>query len=189
MSSRTHSARAHVVGASLALALSASACHSAGTYGHSKVYAPTSDERAAIAGAVEYDPVEAQRFPDKWKSQSVWLFGVVTNRGTGPGGKSYLELSLRSLEPRNLCSTAAEETCRVTVGDREHGKLKVLVDLAGDDDVGEHRVGGRSLLRVVGRLTGEVDPVDGTPMLAASFVRHWPRDFYVTSRAASVMLR
>src|SRR5690242_4218360 len=84
------------------------ACHGAGPYGHSKVYAPTSSEESAVSGNKEYDPLLAERSLDKLKGRSVWLFGVVTNRAAGPGGSANVALSLRSLQPRNLCESSDE---------------------------------------------------------------------------------
>lgn len=165
------------------------ACHSAGPYGHSKVYAPTSDETNALAAAKDYDPVMAQRFPEQWRGKPVSVFGVVTNRGAGQDGAAYLALSVRTLEPRNLCDTDDEDTCRVTVGDREHAKLHALLKLGADDDIGEHSIGLGSLVRIVGTLGEDVDPNDGTPILRATFYRHWPRGFYVTAAAAGLMRR
>ena len=66
------------------------ACHGAGPYGHAKIYAAASAEEKAVAGNKEYDPLLAERALDKLKGRSVWLFGVVTNRGSGPGGATYV---------------------------------------------------------------------------------------------------
>jgi hypothetical protein len=181
--------RSTTILAGLAFAALASACGGAGAYGHSKVYAPTGDESRAVSAATEYDPVMAQRFPEQWRGKPVSLFGVVTNRGSGPGGAAYVTVSMRTLEPRNLCDTPDEDTCRVTVSDREHARMHVLLKLSADDELGERSVGLGSLLRVVGTIGDDLDPSDGTPILRATFYRHWPRNFYVTSKAAGSMLR
>jgi hypothetical protein len=170
-------------------ALSILACHGGGPYGHSKAYAPTSAEQGAIAGNKEYDPLLAERSLEKLKGRSVWLFGVVTHRGSGSGGAANVALSLRTLQQRNLCSSDDEDTCRVTVSEREMGRAHALLALAAEDDMGQDSVGLGSLLRVVGTVTEELDPNDGTPILRASFYRHWPRGSYVTTKAASVMKR
>ena len=70
----------------LSALLLATACHSAGLYGHARTYEPLSDEATATASAKEYDQVMAQRQPDKWKNKPVKLFGVVVTRQEGPGG-------------------------------------------------------------------------------------------------------
>jgi hypothetical protein len=169
--------------------LAAVSCQSAGPYGHRKVYAPLAAEANAVDGNKEYDSLLAERSIDKLKSRSVWLFGVVTNRGAGPGGAAYVALSLRSLQQRNLCESDDEDTCRVTVSEREMGRAHALLALAAEDDMGQESVGLGSLLRMVGTVTQDLDPNDGTPVLRASYYRHWPRGSYVTTKAASLMKR
>jgi hypothetical protein len=164
-------------------------CHSAGPFGHSKVYAPLSAEQSAVSANKEYDPLLAERAPDKLKGRSVWLFGVVTNRASGPGGAANVALSLRALQTRNLCESEDEETCRVTVSEREMGRAHALVALSAEDDMGQESVGLGSLLRIVATVTQDLDPNDGTPILRASFYRHWPRGYYVTTKASSFMKR
>jgi hypothetical protein len=164
------------------------ACGGAGRYGHAANYVPLGDEETATKSAKEYDPVMFQRQPDQWRGKPVMLFGVVTKRDAGPGGTAYLTLSVRRLEPRNLCeSHADEDTCRVTVSDAEFGVVHAQAVLHGDDDVGEHSVGGGSLLRLVGTFSEDVDPSDGAPIMHVTYYRHWPRYFYVTKAAASQM--
>jgi hypothetical protein len=170
------------------LTLSLAACRSAGPHGFAVEYAPTASERTAGVGARDYDPVMYARQPEVWRASKAALFGVVTRRGPGPGGAAYLTLSVRRLEPRNLCANANDEdTCRVTVSDREFGVVHVLSKLSGDDDLGERSVGIGSLVRAVGRFGEDVDPADGAPILRASFLRHWPRHFYVTRASADHM--
>jgi hypothetical protein len=170
-----------------ALAL-ASGCRGAGPYGHSPNYVPLADEETAIANAREYDPVMAQRQPEAWRALQVSLFGIVTNRSSGPAGGTYLTLSLRVLEARNLCDTANDDdTCRVTVSDKDFGVIHVIAPLRPEDDVGQHSVGGGSLLRVVGKLGESVDSNDGAPVLRASYYRHWPRHYFVTKASAEHM--
>jgi hypothetical protein len=165
------------------------ACHSPGPYGFSPNYATVDAEESATSGATEYDPVMAQRDPEGWRKKRVMLVGVVTTRGTGPGGGAYVSLSVRRLEPRNLCDNANDEdSCRVTVSDRDFGVVHALARLSPDDDYGPHSVGPGSLVRVVGTFGEDLDPTDGTPVLRASYYRHWPRNFYVT-RASAVHMR
>jgi hypothetical protein len=173
------------------VAVSASAlasCHSAGLYGHSKVYAPLSAEERALGGSKEYGAV-SERAPGKSKDRSSWLFGVVTNRGSGTGGAAYLALSIRALQLRNLCESDDEDSCRVTVSEREMGRVHALVALASEDDMGQESVGLGSLVRIVGTMSDDLDPNDGTPIVRASYYRHWPRGFYVTTKASSFMKR
>jgi hypothetical protein len=169
-------------------ALGLAACHSAGPYGHSVTYAPLGAEEQAVSGAREYDPVMFQRMPEEWRAKPTTLFGVVTSRGTGTGGGAYVALSVRRLEPRNLCENANDEdTCRVTVSDRDFGVVHAIVALRPEDDVGERSVGIGSLLRVVGLFGQDVDPNDASPVVRATYYRHWPRYTYVTRASAQNM--
>jgi hypothetical protein len=163
-------------------------CRSAGPYSYAPKYIATSDEETAASGAREYDPVMYQREPETWRKSSTVMFGVVSSRAPGPGGQAYLTLSVRRLEPRNLCTNANDEdTCRVTVTDRDFGKIHALAKLRPEDDVGEKSVGVGSLVRVIGQLGEDVDPNDGSPIIRASFYRHWPRYYYVTSARSDLM--
>lgn len=164
------------------------ACAGAGAYGHAPQYVPLDDETAAVAGAREYDPVMVERQPEDWRKGKVVLFGVVQRRSPGPGGQALLELTVRRLEPRNLCdSEHDDDSCRVTIDDKDFGVVYALVSLRGGDDTGPHAVGPRSLLRVVGTLGQDVSPDDGAPILHATYYRHWPPFYYVTRSAAREM--
>jgi hypothetical protein len=170
------------------LTAAATACHGAGPYGHSPRYVELSDETAAAAGARDYDPVMVERQPEAWRKGTVSLFGVVENRSAGPGGQALLKLSVRRLELRNLCeSNQDDDSCRVTVSDKDFGVVWALVELRGDDDVGPRSVGQRSLLRIVGTLGQDVATADGAPVLHARWSRHWPVYFYVTRASARDM--
>lgn len=170
------------------VALCLGGCSGGGKYGHSPKYIPTSEEEKALEGAREYDPVMYQREPEVWRKSKTTLFGVVTARAPGPGGAAYLTLSVRRLEPRNLCSNKNDDdSCRVTVSERDFGVVHALAALKPEDDVGEHSVGVGSLVRVIGQFGEDVDPGDGAPILRGSFYRHWPRHFYVTNAQADLM--
>lgn len=170
-----------------AAALLLSGCRSAGLYGYARTYVPLSDEASAAEHAREYDPVMAQRMPDKWKGKAVSVFGVVKRRAAGPGGATDLTLSVRTLAKRNLCSNSSDDSCRVTVSDREYALLHALVKLEEDDNIGKNSVGIGSLVRVIGVIGDAVDPNDGSPKLTATYYRHWPRDFYVTTADRATM--
>jgi hypothetical protein len=88
---------------------------------------------------------------------------------------------VRTLEARNLCDSSDDDSCRVTVSDHEYAIVHALLHLTTDDDLGEHSMGPRSLVRIVGTLSDDVDPSDGEPILLAKFYRHWPRGYYVTN--------
>jgi len=164
-------------------------CHSAGPYGFARNYQPLSAEAAASQGAREFDPVMAERDKDEWHKGLTSLFGVVKSRTAAKDGGAYLTLSMRTLSERNLCSDFDEDTCRVTVSEHEHATLHAIVKLANEDDIGQYSVGKGSLLRVVGKLSDEVDTDDGGPVLRVSYYRHWPRHYFVTTADAAQMPR
>lgn len=168
-------------------ALFAVGCHSAGPYGYSRVYSPLDEEEDALEGAAPLDPVMVERERGDFKNKKLSFFGVVKSRKEAPGGKAYLTLGMRTLSPRNLCDEMDEETCRVTVSDREHAVVHVVAKLQGADDIGKLSVQFGSLLRVVGRLADDVDKDDGGLVLQALYTRHWPRDYYVTTEAREHM--
>jgi hypothetical protein len=158
-----------------------SGCHSAGPYGYSRSYTPLSAESDAAEGAREYDPVMAERDKADWKKQKISVFGIVSKRTEGAGGAAYLTLSVRTLEERNLCEELDDDTCRVTVGEREFAVVHALVKLSPSDDIGEKSINRGSLVRVLGKVTDEVDAEDGAVVLKADYYRHWPRNFFVTT--------
>jgi hypothetical protein len=168
--------------ATFALTALTLSCRSAGPYGYSRVYTPTSDEAQTVRGKPELDPRNVQRSPSQ-QSRTFWAFGVVTHRSPGPGGAAYVALSLRALSPQNRCESRDEDTCRVTVSDRETGRAHALVTLTAEDDLGERSVALGSLLRVVGAIAEDVDPNDGSSILRATFYRHWPRGFYAAVKS------
>ena len=166
------------------VAVLAMAC-GAGPYGHARNYVTTSDEDEAMRGSTVFDPVEYAREPDKWRSGNISVFGIVTARSVGKGGKAYVTMGVRRLELRNACgSQNDEDSCRVTVSGRDLGVIHALATLQQEDDTGPVAIATGSLLRVVGFFGEEVDKADGTPIIHAKFYRHWPRHQYVTKSAA-----
>jgi hypothetical protein len=164
------------------------ACGGGGKYGYAVNYAPVSGEEDAVKGAREYDPVMYGRETEEWRKTRTTLFGVVTSRAPGPSGSVNLTLSVRRLATRNLCSNANDEdTCRVTVTDRDFGVVHALAALRPEDDAGELSVAAGSLVRVAGQFGEDVDPADGAPVMRATFYRHWPRHHFVTNAAADLM--
>ena len=163
-------------------------CHGAGPYGHSPRYVELDEETTATADARDYDPVMVERQPDEWRAGKTTLFGVVQSRAAGPNGQALLKLGVRRIELRNLCDNAQDDdSCRVTVSDKDFGVVWVLASLHGEDDVGPLSVGMRSLIRVVGKIGQDVSSTDGAPVVRATWYRHWPAGFYVTRASARDM--
>ena len=175
------------LGLGLAIALCSFGCHSAGPYGFARNYQALSAEDSASQGAREYDPVMAERDKADWKKSTISLFGVVKSRAAAKDGRAYVLLSMRTLSDRNLCDDFDEATCRVTVSEHEHATVHATLQLASEDDIGQHSLGKGSLVRVIGKLSDEVDPDDGGPVLRASYYRHWPRHYFVTTANAAQM--
>ena len=157
------------------------ACSSAGPYGYSRTYSALGAEEDAAEGARPYDPVMAEREKAEWKKSKISLFGIVTKRVPGPAGMTYVTLSVRNLEERNLCDQLDEVTCRVTVSEHEFAIAHANLKLTPADDMGTLSLNRGSLVRVIGKLTDEVDPDDGTPVFKAEYYRHWPRNYFVTT--------
>ncbi len=171
-----------------ALSLSLFGCHGPGPYGHAPKYAEIDDEARAATGSRDYDPVMVLRQPEEWRKGTVSLFGVVDSRQAGPAGQALLRLSVRRLATRNLCeSEADEDSCRVTVSNKDFGVVYALVTLKGDDDIGPGAARQRSLVRVVGTIAQEVSLADGLPIVHATYYRHWPPLTYVTDESARYM--
>jgi hypothetical protein len=155
------------------------------SYGHAPKYVPLDSERAAVDDARPYDASVAQHPPVTAAANRLTLFGVVESRSAGPGGQALLRLSVRDLEPENVCTRKGDaDSCRVTVSDKDRGVLWALVALRDIDDVGARAVGQRSLLRLVGSMGQDVSPADGAPIIRADWYRHWPASEYVTPAAS-----
>jgi hypothetical protein len=169
--------------------LACAGCSSAGPYGFSRTYSALSAEEAALQGSEHYDPVMSKRLPDEWHSKKLDMFGIVLARGEGRDGLADLTLSIRRLAARNLCEEAAEDTCRVTVGDQELARVHALVKLSQSDNVGNDRVQPRSLVRVVGKLEDQANKEDGADVLLGDYYRHWPPAYFVTEQARSYLRR
>lgn len=171
---------------SLGLVLS---CAGPGPYGYARTYVPNAGEEAAARGAKPLDEsmlAESARFADV----PLTMFGVVEKRGlASTKGHTFVTLSLRRLDERNVCASGNDErSCRVTVSDARFGDIPAVLELAPEDDAGDHAVGPGSLLRVVGVLGSDYDAVGGGAILHGTWYRHWPRGTYVT-RAAAKELR
>ncbi len=170
----------------LSLAL-CTGCASGGQYGFARTYEPLSDEEDAAEGVREFDPVMIEREPESWRGVKLSIFGVVKGRTQAPGGGAYLTLSVRRLQDRNLCDDMPDDTCRVTVTEHEFGLVHAVVKLRPEDDIGKLSLSMGSLVRVIGKLTDNVDKTDGMQVINTDYYRHWPRNYFVTDAARDHM--
>ena len=155
-------------------------CSSPGRWGHARSYAPTSAEKDATNGARELDAPMAELKPGEWHGVKVRFFMVVDERKPGPGGTAYLSGQLHTLNEINGCENKHDDdSCRVTIKPTGHEKVHAIIHLAGEDDVGELRVGTGTLVRVVGTLSDQLDPDDGKLVVQGSWYRQWPIGYYV----------
>lgn len=166
-------------------------CSSPGPFGFAQLYTPLDVEAEATDGSVPFDPSGARRKPDAWRNRLVVAFGVVvdTTRSDVPDTQRVL-LSVRGLQPRNLCDGPDDGSCRVTVTDTEFAKLWAVIPNAAvvPQRTPPDPVQPGSLLRVVGKL--QPAPADAeSASLNVSFARHWPLQMYVTTAARESMRR
>jgi hypothetical protein len=176
---------------SLLVLLTLGACSSPGPYGYAQLYSPLDAEEAATKDSVPYDPSAARRKPDTWKGRLVSTFGVVTEVKAGPDdGTRRVSLSIRGLQPRNLCAGPDSDTCRVTVTDTEFSVLWAVVPLEAVKPVATppDPIQRGSLLRVVGTFVPSKDASE-PPTIDVRFARHWPYQTYVTTGARESMRR
>ena len=161
------------------------ACGGGGAYGFSPEYAPLSAEERAVDGATEVSYEDVRRAPDDYAASKLAWFGVVTSIDEETG---LVEMTYRTLAPRNLCADERDSSCRVTVSHREGGPFSARLQLEPADLAGENRIWVGSLLRVVGSPEPELAE-DGGPVFVGTYYRHWPRSLYRTTRARGQMRR
>ena len=156
-----------------------SGCSSPGRWGHSRAYAPTSEESKMIAQARDFDAPMARLKPEAWQGALVRFFMVVDQRQPGPDGASYLRGKIHTLNEINGCENRYDESsCRVTIKPGAHDTVHVAVRLHGDDDAGVLHVFAGTLVRVVGVLSDKPDPKDGKLVIRATWYRQWPAGYY-----------
>jgi hypothetical protein len=124
----------------------------------------------------------------EWEGKRVSVFGVVKEVSTTDDGDDEVLLSVRTLQDRNLCESAAEDSCRVTVSEHEFTTLVARMQLKPSEQSGEHRLAAGSLLRVIGPIAKERHET-GKYVLVANYYRHWPRQYFVTTADRDYMKR
>lgn len=171
------------------LAVLGSACAGSGPYNFAREYAPLKAERdhyQKTEQQIAYEDV--QRDPNGFTKSEVGWFGVVTSYSDLSDGRQRLGLSMRTHQPRHLCGSEQESSCRVTVSDRSMGSFVMDVSLSAEEKNGKDRVWIGSLLKVYGTPTGEFDD-EGGPVVKPLYYRHFPRGTYVTTAQRAAMRR
>lgn len=163
-------------------------CGGGGPYGYARSYSALGEENPYLSRTVESTYEEVRRTRPEEQPFISW-FGVVRGIEDAGGGRVRVALSLRAHQERHLCEGPNDDTCRVTVSERELGTFTALFTPRAADLVeGPTRLQIGSLLRVYGTATAETD-ASGGPVLETEWYRHWPPHYYVTTRAASSMRR
>lgn len=185
MSSRSPSILATLA---LALGLALGACGGGGPYSYARTYQPADGEQAYLSRASAAGVADVQRARPEDQPYVSW-FGVVLDAPAVEGSTVRLHLSFRVLQERPLCSSEYDDSCRVTVSEREIGRFVAVVPLRPADlEESPTRLGPGSLVRVFGRSEGQIDDA-GDPIIVSDWYRHWPRNTFVTTAMSGRMRR
>lgn len=164
------------------------ACHGPGPYGFSRTYEPLLTEKGHLERAQEIPYEQVKRAPYDYKEIEIAWFGVVESVTDLPDARAQLLLSFRTPQARNLCRDEYADSCRQTVSETSPGRFVARVALEKAEKAGPERVWVGSLLKIYGKPTGDYD-AHGQPVLEASYHRHWPRGYYVTTAQRGAMRR
>lgn len=171
-----------------ALSFAVLGCGGGGQYGYSRNYSTVGDEGRYLERAEELSFEEVRRTRPEEQHFITW-FGVVRGIEDLGGGRLRVALSLRAHQDRHLCSGPGDDTCRVTVSEREIGTFSALITVRAEDlREGTTRLQNGSLLRVYGTANAETDATGG-PVIDTEWYRHWPPHYYVTTASRGSMLR
>ena len=155
------------------------ACASTHPYSFGREYAPLSVEEDYLERQAPLSYEEVRRDPAGHRADLLGWFGTVVE--VKPGVVvTTVALDLRFHQPRHLCSDESEESCRVTVSERDGGPFSVRLRLHPEDRAGRARLAPGSLIKVYGRVVDEFDDRGG-PVLEAIYYRHFPTGTYVIS--------
>jgi hypothetical protein len=158
-------------------------------YGYARYYVPLSEEETYAEQAVEPIYTDLVRDPGAFANQTIGWFGVVSEVVPQEDGSMLVRMGQRPHVERHLCSARADDSCRVTISERDSGPFSVRLRLQpGTDSEGVNRVQRESLLKIYGKPGGEYDSTGG-PFLTVEFYRHWPRGQYVDTTAQGLMRR
>ena len=95
-------------------------------YGYSRSYSALGEEGPYLSRAVELSYEEVRRTRPEEQQFITW-FGVVRAVEDAGGGRVRVSLSLRAHQDRHLCGGPGDDTCRVTVSERELGNFTALL--------------------------------------------------------------
>jgi hypothetical protein len=171
----------------------------AGQYGFSQTYTPLGDEEPFDAAGKEFVYEEVNGDPAAFDGKTIAWFGVVEKVTLNDDGRYAIQLSQRKHQPRHLCDSDADDSCRVTVHFASAGGFTAWVRLRPEDaQAGLDKVQPGSLLRVYGKLRCRLNDDEqkvcdyddrGGVVLDADYYRQWPARYFVTTRAAASMRR
>jgi hypothetical protein len=173
---------------SIAVFVLMAGCGGGGQYGYARSYSPLGEEGPYLSRAVDLSYEEVRRTRPE-EQQFISWFGVVRSIEDAGGGRMRISLSLRAHQDRHLCEGPGDDSCRVTVSERELGNFTALVTPRAEDlREGTARLSNASLLRIYGRATAETD-AGGGPVIEVEWYRHWPPHYYVTTASRGSMRR
>jgi hypothetical protein len=158
-------------------------------YGYAPEYVPLSEEEPYGERGLALAYEDVRRDPLKYKDKLVAWFGVVKDVQPVPGEDQVrVALDLRFHQERHLCTDQFDDSCRVTISEKEGGPFSAVVTLRSEDREGRDRVTSGSLLKVYGKPLADYDDRGG-PLLATEYYRHWPLGTYVNTARATNMRR
>jgi hypothetical protein len=157
------------------------------TYGFSRTYQPLGEERPFLEQASEASYEEVRRARPEAQRMVGWFGVVLEAPQIAADGSTRLVLGLHAHQERHLCQGPNDDSCKVTVSEREIGRFTARVTLRPDDRAGPKRVWVGSLVKIYGTASS----TDGElgPDLVAAWYRHWPPNYYVTTESAHYMRR
>jgi len=171
----------------------------AGPYGFAQEYTPLDEEKQFHADGTEFVYEEVNGDPAAFEGKLIAWFGVVEKVTLNDDGRYEIQLAQRKHQPRHLCDSDADDSCRVTVHFASAGGFTAFVRLTPEDTTpGLDKVQPGSLLRVFGKVRCRLNDDEqkvcdyddrGGVILDAVFYRQWPARYFVTNRAAESMRR
>lgn len=159
-------------------------CGSVHPYGFGRTYEPLSAEEQLLERETQLSYEDVRRNPAQYRRELLGWFGLV--RAVKPRGERVeATLELRYHQPRHLCASVEEDSCRVTVAARDGGPFSAVFVLNEGDREGARRLAPGSLLKVYGYVQPQQFDDRGGPVVAATFYRHFPLGTYVIANGGT----